>query len=153
MTAFPEGTRLVLSHGDRMGATEEVLVGAVAPNEDFTLTLPLVTPKEVGRYTGFWQLQAPGEGEGAGSTIRFGPHLVVDVVVDTVAEWQMVEGEQEGEPAATGNQHEEKEQWRDQLEALKELGLVDVEANLDMVDKYYEEGGLEMVVDRLQGMW
>lgn len=158
LIAFPEGTRLIFTYGNQMqGPIDGVEVGPIEPDADFELTVPLVSPAEAGRYQGYWQLEAPAMEEGQAST-KFGPHLFVDILVDAtlVDEWQVVveeRAEVQGETARVvpeeGPTAAEIERWSVQLKALSDMGFVDVAANVDMLDKYFEEGGLDVVVDKL----
>ena len=58
---FPPDTRLVFAYGHALdGPMDGVLVGAVEPGAQFSVSLPLTSPAEPNQYIGCWQLEGTG---------------------------------------------------------------------------------------------
>ncbi len=68
--AWPEETVLVFSGGDKMGAPDQVKVGAVEPGATVDISVDMVAPDQDGTYKGVWRLQVNGENiEGGGVVV------------------------------------------------------------------------------------
>jgi len=71
---WPQGTAYVFIGGDKMGASNTVLVDEVPPGGVIEITVTMTAPGVPATYTGYWQMRLPG-GE------LFGDQAYVRIVV------------------------------------------------------------------------
>lgn len=81
--AWSAAYTLVFASGDQLGGPAAVKFPiGVKPNETVDLSVPLFAPKELGKYTGYWQLSSP-EGVTFGTGTKNQPFYVKINVGDT----------------------------------------------------------------------
>ena len=68
------GCKLIHVGGDTIGYSSPVSVASVAPNDEVTVSIPLVAPSRPGRYVGYWRM-LDGDGK------RFGQRMCCDILV------------------------------------------------------------------------
>jgi len=80
--AWPEDTQLGFVAGERMGATNRIHVGFVAPGAEVTVSTPEMKAPEIeGRYVSYWRLFEAEDGP------AFGTSVWVDIAVtESIAE-------------------------------------------------------------------
>ena len=72
---WPDGSELVLTSGQALGAPTSYTLGSLAPRETVQVLLPMQAPEEVGTYTSVWRVRrADGP--------AFGGDAVIEVIVE-----------------------------------------------------------------------
>eukprot|EP00742_Colponemidia_sp_Colp-10_P000850 GILJ01000923.1.p1 GENE.GILJ01000923.1~~GILJ01000923.1.p1 ORF type:complete len:671 (-),score=100.90 GILJ01000923.1:153-2165(-) len=79
--AWPEGCTLKFVGGDALAVNnlQSLPVPTVAPGGECDISVDMITPTTLGRYTSFWRLVLPGGNQ------RFGHRIWVDIIVSDTA--------------------------------------------------------------------
>jgi ABC-type amino acid transport substrate-binding protein len=66
--------RFVFVQGNSMGGQPQAIVGTVAPNQNYDMSVPMIAPTTPGTYAGWWQMVN-------GQNVPFGTRVWVEIVV------------------------------------------------------------------------
>lgn len=167
------GSKLLCVGGDKMQAPESVLIPSVLPGSSIDISLRMIAPTASGRYTGYWRLCTPdGTRFGQrlwvdinvmdpnelldGSRLPAAEALPIAVRVDAPAPvvQAAAAGGQVSVPApapvvvaSDGNREEVDLRWVTELQALQDMGFMDMARNRALLAQH--QGSLDAVISAL----